>query len=105
MKISPRSCHFHSELSASEILPLTSSLSLNTELGSSICVSAVLLEGHWDPKEAPGHWFYISKAVAVIWMLFLSPGLAWTSSVLSLPPRVPVWLQVCSARHGLDSEP
>lgn len=57
VKISPGPCGSHSELLVPEMLPLASSLSLNADPGSSICVRAVLLGRCWDTRGVPASGF------------------------------------------------
>lgn len=102
MKISPRLCCIYSERLVPEMLPIAFSLGPHADPGSSICAAGRALGPQRSPCPSVLHPL---KAAAVIWMVFLPPGLAWTSSVLSLPPRVPVGFQTCTTRHCLDSEP
>lgn len=53
------------------------------------------------PRGVPAYWLCIGSKQQ---LCFLSPGLPWTSLVLSLPSRLSVWLQSCGSRHCWDSD-
>lgn len=77
VKISPELCHSHSELVVPEMLPLISSHGSNTDQDSKhLCE---------EPRGVPANWFCISSKQQ---LYFLSPGVPWTSLVLSLPSRL-----------------